>query len=263
MREEIKSNFFEMINAYKQLIKFNRDKIPKIYLSDDFFDNTIKNLNKNVYKGDLLISKYYNELESVGKFINKYNIDISCIKKSTINKINDHHRLKTLNKLCFKESEDETDDDNDETNDDNDETDDNNDETNDDNDETDDGNDETNDGNDETNDNNDESNDNYDETDDNNNNNNNEKDIKNNTGDHKTKERIIDNKNIGNNIMDDLHNVLKKAIISNNEELMNNTIKLMNTLLTTNQENKINTTVNQQNNINTVTTYVKTLDRIK
>ena len=27
MREEIKSNFFEMINVYKQLIKFNRDKI--------------------------------------------------------------------------------------------------------------------------------------------------------------------------------------------------------------------------------------------
>ena len=64
---------------------------------------------------------------------------------------------------------------------------------------------------------------------------------------------------------------------------MNNTIKLMNLLLTTNQENKINTTVNQENkinttvnqenklnttvnqenNINTVTTYVKTLDWIK
>ena len=47
--------------------------------------------------------------------------------------------------------------------------------------------------------------------------------------------------------------VLKKAIISYNKELMNNTIKLMNTLLTTNQENNINTVTNQENNINTVT----------
>ena len=64
---------------------------------------------------------------------------------------------------------------------------------------------------------------------------------------------IIDNKNIASDIINDLRIVLKKAIISNNEELINNTIKLMNTLLTTNQENNINTVTNKENNINTVT----------
>ena len=50
--------------------------------------------------------------------------------------------------------------------------------------------------------------------------------------------------------MGDLHIVLKKRT---NEELMNNIIKLMNTLLITNQENNINTTINQENNINATT----------
>ena len=54
---------------------------------------------------------------------------------------------------------------------------------------------------------------------------------------------------------------------------MNNTIKLMNTILTTNQENNINsatnkensinTVSNQENNINKVTTYFKTPEWIK
>ena len=57
---------------------------------------------------------------------------------------------------------------------------------------------------------------------------------KNNDEDHKTKQKIVNNKNIGNNIMDKLCIVLDKTIISNNKELMNNTIKLMNTLLPTN-----------------------------
>ena len=74
---------------------------------------------------------------------------------------------------------------------------------------------------------------------------------------------IIDNKNIASDIINDLRIVLKKAIISNNEELINNTIKLMNTLLTTNQENNINTVTNKENSINKVTTYFKTPEWIK
>ena len=173
--------------------------------------------------------KYYTLSNTVGNFINQYDIDFSCIKGSTINKVNEVCRILALNKAVFSEPENEADyDDDDET-------------------------------------------DNDDEAD-NDDDDNNEKNIKNNEKDHKTKEIIIDNKSIGNNIMDDLHIVLKKVIISNNEELMNNTIKLMNTLLITNQEikntitnqeNNINTTTNQENNINTETNYVETLDWIK
>ena len=62
--------------------------------------------------------------------------------------------------------------------------------------------------------------------------------------------------------MDDLHIVLKKAIISNNEELMNNTIKLMNTILTTNQENNINTATNKENSINTVSNQENSINKV-
>ena len=195
------------------------------------YDDTADKLNRKVneyQKSGLLGIKYYNLLGIVGKFINKHDIDISAIKKSTIDKINNHCRLNLLNKACFSEPEDEISDDNEDEI----------------------------------------SADNEDKiSDDDNNNNNNEKNIENNEENHKTKEITIDNKNIDSNIMDDVHIVLKKAIISNNEELMNNTIKLMNTILTTNQknnvntatnkENSINTVSNQENNINKVTTYFK------
>ena len=129
--------------------------------------------------------------------MNQYDIDISTIKESINNKINDHCTFNVLNKACSSEPEDEINDDNeDEIN------------------------------------------------DDDNNNNNNEKNIENNEENHKTKEIIIDNKTIASDIIYDLRIVLKKAIISNNEELMNNTAKLMNTLLTTNQDNNINTVTN-------------------
>ena len=218
MEKELKSNIFEIIDANAQLIKFNQDKIPEYYLSDDYYEDTIESLNKGVYKGDLLKLKYYDLLDRVGKLINKYNIDISCIKKSTVNKINDHHRLNALKKVCFCQLEDKID--------------------------------ETDDYNDETGDDNDKPEDEIDETDDDND----EKNIKNNEEDHKTKEIIIGNKNIGSNITDDLHIMLKKVIISNYKELMNNAIKLMNTLLKTSQENNINTSTNQENNINNITT---------
>ena len=58
-------------------------------------------------KSGLLEIKYYDLLEEIGTFINKYEIDTRTIKKSTINKINYHHRLHALNKPCFREPEDE------------------------------------------------------------------------------------------------------------------------------------------------------------
>ena len=188
--------------------------------------DTTNELNRklNEYeKSGLLGIKYYNLLDSIGKFINKYDIDISTIKKSTIDKINDHCRLNVLNKACFSEAEDEI-----------------------------------------SNDNEDEiSDDNEDEiSDDDNDNNNNEKNIENIVENHKTKEIIIDNKNIASDIINDLRIVLKKAIISNNEELMNNTIKLMNTLLATNQENNINTVINKENSINTVTNKENSINKV-
>ena len=95
------------------MIKGNKHKIPKYF--KDFYDDTTHELNRklNEYeKSSLLVIKYYNRLDSVGKFINKYDIDISTIKESIINKINDHCRLNVLNKACFSESEDEINDDN-------------------------------------------------------------------------------------------------------------------------------------------------------
>ena len=62
----------------------------------------------NTYKKDgLLNAKYYDLLNSVGKFINKYDIDVSIIKKSTVDLINSYYRLTVLNKVCFTEPEGE------------------------------------------------------------------------------------------------------------------------------------------------------------
>ena len=116
----IKSNYLEIIKAYKLLIKANIEIIPKLY--KNFYDRRTDELNSelNEYeKSGLLGIKYYNLLDSVRKFINKYNIDISTIKESIVNKINDNCRLNVLNKACFSEPEDEINDDNeDEINDD-------------------------------------------------------------------------------------------------------------------------------------------------
>ena len=155
---------------------------------DDVTDELNRKLN-NYEKSSLLGIKYYNLLDSVGKFINKHNIDISAIKKSSIEKNNNHCRLNVLNKACFSEPEDEISDDNEnEISDDNENkiSDDNEDEISDDNEN-------------EISDDNENkiSDDNEDEiSDDDNNNNNNEKNIENNEENHKTKEIIIDNKNI-------------------------------------------------------------------
>ena len=120
MLEEKKNKFFEIINAHKLLIKINKDKIPKFYLDDvddgghpyGYYDDTIEELNTNGYKGSLLRIKYLNSLNNVGKFINRYDIDISCIKKSTIEKIHQECRLNALKKAAYSEPEDDADNDN-------------------------------------------------------------------------------------------------------------------------------------------------------
>ena len=220
----MRRDYLEIIDRIIELIKANKRKILKYF--EDFYDDTTDELNcklKEYEKSGLLGIKYYNLLDSIGKFVNKYDIDYNTIKESIINKINDHCRLNVLNKACFSEPEDEINDDNEDER-----SDDNENEIN----------------------------------DDDNNNNNNEKNIENNEENHKTKEIIIDNKNIASDIIDDLRIVLKKAIISNNEELMNNTIKLMNTLLITNQENNINTVTNQENSINTATNQENSINKV-
>ena len=98
MLEKIKSDIFDIIKVHKQLIKINKHKIPKHFLADDYYDDTIEQLNKNDYKDDLLYIKYYDLHNKVGKFINRYDIDISCIKKSIGNKISEHCRLNALKK---------------------------------------------------------------------------------------------------------------------------------------------------------------------
>ena len=61
------------------------------------YDNTDDELNDiiNKYKKEGIINgKYYSLLESVGKFINKYGIDVSIVKKSTLSLINRYYRIK-------------------------------------------------------------------------------------------------------------------------------------------------------------------------
>ena len=138
-KETIKSNYLKVVKAHKLLIKANKDQTPTYF--EDFYDDIDNKLNY-YKKNGLLYVKYYDLLDSVGKFINKYEIDISIIKTSTIIIINDHCRLRALHKISFSEPEDEMDeiDDEmdeieDEINDDKDEINDDNDEINDDNDE--------------------------------------------------------------------------------------------------------------------------------
>ena len=84
----IRSNYLEIIEAHKLLIKANKHKIPKYF--EDLYDDTTDELNHklNEYeKSGLLGIKYYNLLVSVGKFINKYDIDIASLKNQQLIKL--------------------------------------------------------------------------------------------------------------------------------------------------------------------------------
>ena len=100
------TNYLRVIQAHKLLIKANMHKLPKYF--EHMYDNTDDELNDiiNKYKKEGIINgKYYSLLESVGKFINKYGIDVSIVKKSTLSLINRYYRIKSLNKTCFSEPE--------------------------------------------------------------------------------------------------------------------------------------------------------------
>ena len=103
------TNYLCVIQAHKLLIRANMHKPPKYF--EHVYDNTDDELNDEIttYKKEGIINgKYYSLLESVAKFINKYNLDISIVKKSTLNLINSYYRIKSLNKACFSEPDNET-----------------------------------------------------------------------------------------------------------------------------------------------------------
>ena len=52
-------------------------------------------------------AKYYSLLDGIGKFINEHEIDISSVNKSTINKINEYCRIRSLTEACFSKPEDD------------------------------------------------------------------------------------------------------------------------------------------------------------
>ena len=80
----IEKYYREIAKTYKSLIELNKNKLDKYF--EDMFDNIEDNI-KEYKKSNLLGAKYYSLLDSIGKFINEHEIDISSVKKSTINKI--------------------------------------------------------------------------------------------------------------------------------------------------------------------------------
>ena len=71
----------------------------------DSTDDELKD-ELTMYKKEGIINvKYDGLLESVAKFINKYDLDVSIVKNSTLSLINKYHRIKSLNKACFSEPE--------------------------------------------------------------------------------------------------------------------------------------------------------------
>ena len=100
------NNYLSVIQAHKLLIKANMHKRPKYF--EHMYDSTDDELKDELttYKKENIINgKYYGLLESVAKFINKYDLDVSIVKKSTLSLINNYYRIKSLNKACFSEPE--------------------------------------------------------------------------------------------------------------------------------------------------------------
>ena len=100
------NNYLSVIKAHKLLIKANINKLPDYF--EHMYDNTDNELKDELttYKKEGIINvKYYGLLESVAKFINKYDLDVSVVKYATLKLINDYHRIKSLNKTCFSDAE--------------------------------------------------------------------------------------------------------------------------------------------------------------
>ena len=100
------NNYLSVIRAHKLLIKANLNKLPKYFEHMyDFTDDELKDELTTYKKEGIINGKYYGLLENVAKFINKYDLDVSIVKKSTLSLINKYHRIKNLNKVCFSEPE--------------------------------------------------------------------------------------------------------------------------------------------------------------
>ena len=100
------NNYLSVIRAHKLLIKANMNKLPKyIEHMNDSTDDELKDELTTYKKEGIINGKYYGLLESVAKFINKYDLDTSIVKNSTLSLINDYCRIKSLNKACFSEPE--------------------------------------------------------------------------------------------------------------------------------------------------------------
>ena len=100
------SNYLSVINAHKLLIKANMNKLPDYF--EHMYDSTDDELKDELttYKKDGIINgRYYGLLESVARFINKYDLDTSIVNNSTLSLINKYHRIKSLNKASFSEPE--------------------------------------------------------------------------------------------------------------------------------------------------------------
>ena len=100
------NNYLSVIRAHKLLIKANMNKLPKYFEHMyDSADDELKDELTTYKKEGIINGKYYDLLESVAKFINKYDLDASIPKNSTLSLINKYDRIKSLNKANFSEPE--------------------------------------------------------------------------------------------------------------------------------------------------------------
>ena len=100
------NNYLSVRRAHKLLIKANMNKLPDYF--EHMYDSTDDELKDELttYKKEGIINgKYYGLLENVAKFINKYDLDVSIAKNSTLSLINNYCRIKSLNKAYFSEPE--------------------------------------------------------------------------------------------------------------------------------------------------------------
>ena len=98
------NNYLKVIRAHKLLIKANMNKLPDYFEHmHDSTDDELKDESTTYKKEGIINGKYYGLLESVAKFINKYDLDVSIVKNSTLSLINNYYRIKSLNKVCFSE----------------------------------------------------------------------------------------------------------------------------------------------------------------
>ena len=95
-----------VIRAHKLLIRANIKKLPDYFKHMyDSTDDELKDELTTYKKEGIINGKYYGLLESVAKFINKYDLDVSIVKNSTLSLINNYCRIKSLNKACFSKPE--------------------------------------------------------------------------------------------------------------------------------------------------------------